>query len=117
MPKISLIATVINPETSFKKQRDMDCNEALALLKAYGWGFMSWGPSAFTNCKNKALRFRVNGHHHKGFVYISVNGADLYDYVLTDFNNVVVGEDTDIYFDELFERLDKAIEWIPEYKH
>lgn len=36
-----------------------------------------WGANAWVNCDNKALRFKVNGHLHKGFVYLAVNGADL----------------------------------------
>ena len=51
----------------------------------------------FTNYKNKVLRFKVNGHHHKGHVYVAVNGSDLYDVYLTTTRGNIVKEIKDIF--------------------
>ena len=106
----------IDPATHFAKQRDMNCNETMALLQSEGTRFWSWGAHAFTNIKNKALRMKVEGHHHKGHVYISVNGMDLYDVHLTNLDGTLKEEITDIYFDDLFNTIDKKVEYISEYK-
>ena len=108
---------VLNIMTAFTDCRDMDANETLSLLKRYGFKFMSWGPNAFTRVGKKALKFKVQGHHHKGHVYICVNGSDLYDYVLTAASSGKVKKiETDIFFEDLFDRLDVDIEKIPDYK-
>jgi hypothetical protein len=103
-------------DTSFKGQRDMNQQETLDLLKRYGMKFLSWAPRNFQAIGKKALRFNVSGHHHKGHVYISVNGSDLYDVHLTSLQGTVKEEIKDLYFDQLFDAIDKKVEWIPEYK-
>ena len=108
--------TKINLEEIGKRLRTQDVNETLQLLKGGGYVFMSWGSHAFKNLSNKFLRFTVNGHHHKGHVYIAVNGSDLYDVYLTTNRGNIVKEMKDIYFDELVERMDTEIERIAEYK-
>ena len=97
--------------------RTFDPNETLRLLQSQRMKFFSWGGQAFTQHKGKWLRFKVNGHHHKGHVYITLNGADLYDVTLTTTKGTIVKEMTDIYFDELVDRIDVAIERIPEYEN
>ena len=106
----------INLSTAFSNQREMNFNELLQLLKRYGPKFWSWGAHAFQNIGNKALRMTVNGHHHKGHVYISVNGMDLYDVLLTSRQGTKVQEIKDLYFDQLFEAIDNRIERIAAYR-
>ncbi len=107
---------VINLHETFKNQRDIDANETLALLKSYGRKFWSWGAHAFIRIGKKALRFKSEGHHHKGHVYISVSGLDLYDVHIATLKGEIKKEITGLYFDQLFDAIDKEIEYIPEYK-
>ncbi len=108
--------TKINIHEDFKKCRTLNCKELLQLLNAYGPKFWSWGANGFTNINNLALKFKVQGHHHKGHVYISLNGLDLFDVHLTTIQGNIIEKMTDLYNDQLFEALDKKIEWIAEYK-
>lgn len=101
---------------TFKNKRIMEVRETLQLLQSYGRKFWSWGAHAFTNIHNQALRFKSEGHHHKGHVYISVNGLDLYDVHIVTLKGVIIKEINDLYFDQLFDAIDKEIEWIPAYK-
>ena len=97
------------------ESRVQDCNETLKVISHNKVTFWSWGAHAFKNYKNKVLRFKVNGHHHKGHVYVAVNGSDLYDVYLTTTHGNIVKEMKDIYFDEIQDRIDNAIERVEEY--
>ena len=77
---------------------------------------MSWGARGWTNIDNKALRFRVSGHHHKGYVFITVNAGDLFDVYLTDLKGRIKETLTDIYLDSLIETIDARVEKIEGYK-
>jgi hypothetical protein len=101
--------------TYAKNMREFNVNETLQLLRSYGHKFWSWGAQAFKNFENTALRMKVNGHHHKGHVYIFLNGLDLYNVVLTTVMGTIVEEINDIYFEDLFDILDEKIEKIPAY--
>ena len=95
--------------------RDFDINGVYQLLQSYGPLFWSWGAEGFVRIKNKALRFKSNGHHHKGLVYISLNGSDLFDIHLTTLNDTIVEVIKDIYREDLFDTIDKKIEFIEDY--
>lgn len=95
--------------------RVQNCNETLSVLSHNRITFYSWGAHAFKNFSNRVLRFKVNGRHHKGHVYVVVNGSDLYDVYLTTTRGNIVREMKDIYFDELQMRVDNAIERVDEY--
>jgi hypothetical protein len=99
-----------------KNMRTFDVQETLRLLQSYGFKFWSWGAQAFKNFEHKALRMKVNGHHHKGHVYIFLNGSDLYNVILTSVKGTFIEEITDLYFDQLFDTIDEKIEKIPAYK-
>jgi len=92
--------------------RPIDCNETLAQLKAFGgWmGTGSWGMHKLINCANKALRMTVQGRLFKGHVYISVNGADLYDVTFCSNRGTIKKVLNDVYFDDLFRLMDYEIE-------
>lgn len=106
----------IDLEKITRESRIHDMKGTINVLRHSGWIFLTWGAHAFRNHKNKVLRFKVNGHHHKGHVYISVNGSDLYNVYLTTTRGTMVKEMTNIYFTELTERIDNEVEKIPEYK-
>jgi len=83
--------------------------------------FASWGAHAFTVDKTKntrMFRMKVNGHHHKGHVYIFVNGMDLFDVYLTTIRGKIVLKSgaQGLYFDQLVEWIDNKIERIAAYK-
>jgi riboflavin transporter FmnP len=105
----------INIEEITKSTRTFDVSEVMNFLSAHKIILWSWGAHKYTNYQDKALIFMVNGHHHKGRVYIVLNGADLFDIYLTSNQQNIKKTFTDIYIDELVELLDENIERIPEY--
>ena len=99
-----------------KSCRQMNCNETLQLLKTQPFKVMSWGANNYTNIENKALKFKVQAHRHKGYIYITVNGNDLYDVYLVSTHNNLVKEFKDIFFEDLVNTIDTEIEYIKDYK-
>ncbi|MDH6311048.1 hypothetical protein M2451_003866 [Dysgonomonas sp. PFB1-18] len=74
----------------------------------------SWGTHKLI-ILNNAILFNVQGHHFTGQVKISYNaGADVFEVAFMQ-KNVIVGQRTGIYFDELINTIDKNVEYIPEY--
>lgn len=56
-----------------------------------------------------ALRLKVNGRLHAGYVIIALNGSDYYEvYLQNDKGTECVNEE--VYFDELGDVIDRAIE-------
>lgn len=76
----------------------------------------SWGAKGWTKMNDFCLRFKVNGRHHKGYVYLVVNGLDLFDAYLTNNRGRIVEVEKDIFLDDLVYTLDRKIEWIEGYK-
>lgn len=76
--------------------------------------FMSWGVSEFVATvfqELPALRIKVNGRLHAGYVVIALNGSDYYEVYLLkedDDNTKCVNEE--VCFDELGDVIDRAIE-------
>lgn len=113
------VNNTINFESITKRCRNLDPKDLMALLRSNFRKFICWGAEGFTidNKKNcRMFRMTVNGHLHKGFVYIFVNGADLFDVYLTTKQGVITKIQTDLYFDMLVDWIDDNIERIPEYK-
>lgn len=111
---------IINHKEITKSCRNVNPNELLALLQSNINVFWSWGAHAFRvdNMNNpKMFRMMVQGHHHKGHVYIFVNGLDLFDVYLTTSKGRIVAktEDQGLYFDNLVEWIDCKVERVPEY--
>jgi len=77
----------------------------------------SWGAHAWTKMNAYCLRFMVSGNHHKGHVYIVVNGADLFDAYLTTSRGTIKSIEKDIYIEDFIDRLDSKIERIDAYKY
>jgi hypothetical protein len=75
----------------------------------------SWGASAWTKANDYCLRFKVNGHHHKGHVYLAVNAMDLFDIYLTSNQGTIKKIFTDVYLEELVDTIDVAVEKIAAY--
>ena len=105
----------INLPQFSKTVREQNVNETRQLLGLGGAKFWSWGAHAFVNFGNKFLKFKVNGNLHKGHVYICVNGSDLYDVYLTSTQGNIKKEIKDIFFEDLVDRIDEAVEKIDKY--
>ena len=106
---------IINFE-KLKHGRDMQHEEFLKFLSAHGSKFWSWGARGFTKINTSTLRFRVSGHHHKGHVYIFLNGLDVFEVYLTTISGKIVEVIEDLYIDNIFSVLDERIEKIADYK-
>jgi len=91
-------------------------DETLLILKSNPSIFLSWGVERIFSVDGKGLMLKVNGHHHKGWVLITLGWDDWYRvHILTKF-----GEILDSYggvgFYELLQIIDDRIERIEEYK-
>ena len=100
--------------------RDINIPELQSLLQRDINVYWSWGsrnPTVDNTNRPKMFRIRVSGHHHKGYVYIFLNGVDLFDVYLTNLKNVIKvrTDEMGIYFDDLVEWIDNRVERIPEY--
>jgi len=111
------INTQFDITKDLRTQRNMNVQETLSVLKSAGYRLWSWGATKFTNVANLALAFRVRGRHFKGYVYISVNASDIYDVYLVNNRDRIIDVLNDIYVEDLFDTIDKRIEYIPEYTH
>ncbi len=107
----------VGEKFDFKKLplREVEANYILQILKSNMNIFWSWGAQKFVDLNGKGLRFKVSGHHHKGLVYIVLNGADMFDVYYTDKHGVITGINFDIFFDQLVEVMDNKIERIAAY--
>jgi len=100
--------------------REMYLPDLQSLLRCGGQIVCSWGAHNYTVDKKyqpKMFRMTVQGHHHRGHVYIFLNGLDLFDVYLTT-NRGTIKKRTDemgIYNDQLIDWIDERVERIPEY--
>lgn len=74
----------------------------------------SWGTHALKLLQNGII-FSVQGHHFTGQIKILYNvGADLFEISFIQ-NDMVIGQRTGVFFDDLIECIDKKVEYITEY--
>tara|TARA_R100001244_G_scaffold122613_1_gene92257 strand:- start:349 stop:666 length:318 start_codon:yes stop_codon:yes gene_type:complete len=92
------------------KGMEFNTKETYDLLKMNRQYLMCWAARDFVNMLDKALRFKVSGYLHKGLVYVTLNGGDLYDVHLVSTHGNLKETKTDIYFDDLSEMIDKMVE-------
>lgn len=98
-------------------KREFIVSDTVQLLKQTNlFGFFSWGVSKLMNVQGKGLLMKVNGHHHKGYVLVTLDWMDTYEVHIISTHGNIKDTYTDIYFDELFEVIDNRIEKIPDYK-
>lgn len=114
----------VNEKISIKEAscRELYLPDLMSVLRSDIIKFWSWGVNTKTltldNLKKpRAFRMTVSGHHHKGYVYIFLNGSDLFDVYLTTKKDVIVKrtDEMGIYVDELVDWIDEKVERIPEY--
>ena len=76
----------------------------------------SWGAHNWMNQSDLLLRFTVNGNLFKGYIFIGVNGKDLFDCYLVNTNGFIKEEVYDIFIEDLIEMIDERVEKIKNYK-
>ncbi len=96
-------------------EREFNLQETMALLKGSGSIYWSWGVSKLMNFENKVLTLKVNGHHHKGYVFISLAWNDTYTVNIVSTHNNVKNTFKEVYFDMLVNTIDKEIEYVKDY--
>ncbi len=85
----------------------------MELMVVFSWGFHS--PMALPD--DKGFAFKVNGFKHKGWVFIRYNeGKDLFDVELRDNSLNIVRSIEDVYFDQLVNVIDHAVERTSDYE-
>ena len=90
--------------------------ETMSLLRHNLPIYWSWGVSSVTNVSDKGLLLKVNGHHHKSYVFITLAFDDTYTvHIISNRGNVLNTYEM-VYFDMLVEVIDNRIEKIPDYK-
>ncbi|MFI8379597.1 hypothetical protein [Leeuwenhoekiella sp. NPDC079379] len=98
-------------------QREFNTQETYQLLKASGSIMWSWGVSKLINYQNEGLLLKVNGHHHKGWVFITLAWNDTYSIHYLNNRYKVKESQTDIYCDMLTRTIDDKIERIDDYQY
>jgi hypothetical protein len=120
MNEISMneVGEKIDFQTITKGCRDLNFQELMQLLKLNISIFWSWGAHNFivdSAKRTRMFRMNVQGHHHKGHVYIFVNGSDLFDVYLTTTQGTIKKKIEGLYFDQLVDWIDENVEKIPDY--
>ncbi len=98
-------------------EREFDPKETMQWLKARPNVFLSWAPRDFTKFENKVFFFKVSGHHHKGYVVITLAWDDTYTVRLVSNKWVEKSKFEMVYCDGLAELIDDKVEYIPAYKN
>jgi hypothetical protein len=98
-------------------QREFDLNETLMVLKSPINIYWTWGVEKIYNVKNQGLILKVNGHHWKNFVLVTLAWNDTYTVSLLNEELNPTKTITEIYFDMLQNTIDREIEFIEEYKY
>lgn len=96
---------------------EFNVNETLQVITHNKPMYWSWGVSKLTSLDSKGLIFKVNGHHHKGWVLITLDWTDCYNVDIISNKGEVIQHYDMVYFDMLSELIDNRIERIPEYQH
>ena len=96
--------------------REFDMYDTIKLLMHPNLSvFWSWGIEKKINYKNKALLLYVNGYIFQGYLAITLSFKDLFD-VHFFANGVLKKSITDLYFDQLRDTIDVAVERQDDYK-
>ena len=96
------VGEIINHSEIVKSCREFSASELMRLLRLRISIFWSWGASKFIvdNVQiTRMFRMNVQGHHHKGHVYIFLNGLDLFDVYLTSNRGTIKEIGKDLYLD------------------
>jgi hypothetical protein len=97
-------------------EREFNPKETLQVLRHNQSIYWSWGVSKLVNVDNKGLLMKVNGHHHKGYVFITLGYEDLYKVHFISTHGNIKDTKEGIFFDMLVEIIDNRIEKIKNYQ-
>lgn len=98
-------------------QREFNVVETFNLLvMSNPTKYKSWGVSRKYGLHDKAVLFEVNGHHHQGWVLVTLAWNDTYSFYLFDDIREIKYQQHDIYFDVLQHSIDLKIEYIDGYQ-
>lgn len=97
------------------QQDTFNPSETMGWLTRDSRMYWSWGVSKKINFENKALVLKVSGHHHKGYVIITLAFDDTYTVSLVQTTGRVKEMIEGIYCEDLQEFIDNKIERIAEY--
>jgi len=99
--------------------REMYMPDLMELLHSDFRKYVCWGARNFLVDKKQPTMFRmlVSGNLHKGYVYIFLNGMDLFDVYLTTTQGTIKDrtDEMGLYFDQLVDWIDDKIERLPNY--
>lgn len=102
--------------------RDFYSREELCAAMARNPKVWSWGVHSFAHIDKTILRFRVQGRHFTGMVWLAVNGMDLfniyYSKVKRSANGCIelIEKVEGVYIEDLIDTIDKKVEYITKYK-
>lgn len=90
----------------------------LSILRTQLMVVLSWGfHRPMTLPDDKGLAFKVDGFKHRGWVFVKYNdGKDLFDVELRDNSLNIVRSIEDVYFDQLVNVIDYAVERTDDYE-
>ncbi len=97
-------------------RREFDPQETMNVLTSNKTIWWSWGV-AFGKCSHKWIAFKVNGNHHKGYVCVDLGWDDLYRVTIISTHANIKQQQDGLYFDQIVEYIDEAIEKIPAYSN
>jgi hypothetical protein len=83
-------------------------------LKAITWAARNW-TILTVNDKPMAIKFRVSGRHHKGYVVLTVNSSDHFDIYLINMKGKIKEKIQDVFVGDLVNAIDKKVEYIKAY--
>jgi hypothetical protein len=99
--------------------------QTLGMAVIWSWGQTALQMLSTDDCESLgienslgALKFKVNGHHHKGHVIVSLNGSDTYDVFICNVRSgkmTIKDECLGLYNDEFGTWIDEQVEKIAEY--
>ena len=97
-------------------QREFNVLDTSTLLKRTNLNvWFSWGVSKIVNVDNQGLLMKVRGHHHKGYVFVTLGWEDLYQVHLISTHGNIKETLEGIFFDQLQEVIDDKIERVKSY--
>lgn len=98
-------------------KRDFNVSELSTNIRSVGPVVWSWGMCEVGNMNDKGLIFKVNGHHHKGWVLITLDWDDTFEVHLINTDSSIKKTFSMVYVDMLIDIIDTAVEKIDDYEY
>ena len=117
MPKLtSALRTAFNI-LERENYLDIDLKQTISALAVNRSVYWSWGATNYKNLGGKAVYFKVNGRHHKGYVMVCLDPSDTFDVYIISTQGNIKEHYVNVYVDELATTIDRRIEHIPAYQY